>query len=127
GQRNLWDGVIDSIGSVANYYRSFGWQAGEPVIVPAAVEGEGYQALADQGIEPVLKIEQLRAAGVTPAQDLGERGAALLVLEAETGPQYVLGLNNFYVITRYNRSVNYAMSVYELAREIRLARNGATP
>ncbi|RPI42054.1 MAG: lytic murein transglycosylase B, partial [Betaproteobacteria bacterium] len=78
GQRNLWDGVIDSIGSVANYYRSFGWQAGEPVIVPAAVEGEGYQALADQGIEPVLKIEQLRAAGVTPAQDLGERGAALL-------------------------------------------------
>jgi membrane-bound lytic murein transglycosylase B len=40
-------------------------------------------------------------------------------VEAETGPQLMVGLNNFYVITRYNRSVNYAMAVYELAREIR--------
>ena len=127
GQRNLWDGMADSIGSVANYYRSFGWQTGEPVIVPATVAGEGYLALAEQGIEPVLKIETLREAGVTPQQDLGERGAAMLVLEAEAGPQYLLGLNNFYVITRYNRSVNYAMSVYELAREIRLARESSPP
>jgi membrane-bound lytic murein transglycosylase B len=37
-----------------------------------------------------------------------------------------LGLKNFYVITRYNRSTNYAMSVYHLAREIRNARQGAS-
>ncbi|MBA2351089.1 MAG: lytic murein transglycosylase, partial [Burkholderiales bacterium] len=38
--------------------------------------------------------------------------------EAEDGLQYWLGLNNFYVITRYNRSVFYAMTVHLLGQEI---------
>ncbi|MCC6534181.1 MAG: lytic murein transglycosylase B [Burkholderiales bacterium] len=125
GERNLWDGSADAIGSVANYYRSFGWQPGEPIAVPAQVEGDAYRALAERGIEPKLDAATLKAAGVTAAEDIGQRTAAVLVLEGETGPQYWLGLNNFYMITRYNRSVNYAMSVFQLAREIRAARDSA--
>ena len=122
GQRNLWDGMADAIGSVANYYRTFGWQMGEPVVVAAAVESDGYVALAERGIEPAIGMDTFLQAGVRPVEALGERKAAMLVLEGEAGSQYWLGLNNFYVITRYNRSVNYAMSVYELAQEIRRAR-----
>ena len=125
GARNLWDGMADSIGSVANYYRSFGWETGRPIAVPAKVEGDGYAALAEQGIEPRFDALALARAGVTPLENIGDDPAAMLVLRAEAGNEYWLGLNNFYVITRYNRSVNYAMAVFHLAREIRRARDAA--
>jgi len=73
-------------------------------------------------IEPSIDAATLKQAGVTPLEHSGDDLFAMLVLEGESGPEYWLGLNNFYMITRYNRSVNYAMSVHQLAREIRAAR-----
>jgi membrane-bound lytic murein transglycosylase B len=72
------------------------------------------------GIRPSLSIGELKTRGLlvqSPADD--NTNATVFSLETEAGPQVMLGLHNFYVITRYNRSVNYAMAVYELAREIR--------
>ena len=122
GRKNLWDSVADSIGSVANYYRTFGWQEGRPIAVAAKVEGDGYAALAERGIEAAIDAATLTQSGVTPLHEIGEDRVAMLVLEGDAGSEYWLGLNNFYVITRYNRSVNYAMSVFQLAQEIRAAR-----
>jgi len=122
GRKSLWDSVADSIGSVANYYRTFGWQEGRPIAVGAKVEGDGYAALAERGIEAVIDAATLTQSGVTPLHEIGEDRVAMLVLEGDAGSEYWLGLNNFYVITRYNRSVNYAMSVFQLAQEIRAAR-----
>ncbi len=45
--------------------------------------------------------------------------AAVFAAESETGVRYWMGFNNFYVITRYNRSVNYALAVDELAQQLR--------
>lgn len=90
------------------------------VVVPAGAEGDGVDALLEAGIRPHLKIAEFKRLGVTPAVPLeNEAVAALFVVQTESGPLYWLGLNNFYVITRYNRSINYALAVYELAREIR--------
>jgi membrane-bound lytic murein transglycosylase B len=115
--------AADAIGSVANYYRAHGWQAGAAVIVPAEVAGDGAEALMAMGIKPQLKVSELKQRGVVPAQPVNEGAeAALFSAETETGPRYWLGLNNFYVITRYNRSINYALAVYELARELRAGR-----
>jgi membrane-bound lytic murein transglycosylase B len=50
--------------------------------------------------------------------------ANLLAFEAQWGTWYQLTFNNFYVITRYNRSRLYAMAVYELAQAIRSAYSG---
>jgi len=120
GKRDIIGSAADAIGSVANYYKAFGWRPGEMVVVPAEVEGSGIAALLETGIKPQLKVAELKSQGVTPVVPIEEGvEAALFVVESATGPRYWLGLNNFYVITRYNRSVNYALTVHELAQELR--------
>ncbi len=122
GRIDMWKHPADPIGSVANYYRNHGWVAGEPVVVPASVSEEAAVPLIASGIEPRTPVSRLIAAGVTPLAPVDEsREAALFTLQTDAGPRYWLAFANFYAITRYNRSLNYAMSVHELAREIRLA------
>jgi membrane-bound lytic murein transglycosylase B len=90
------------------------------VVVSVEAGGPAADALVEAGIQPQFKVTELRKRGVmmtAPVDDGAE--AALFVVETEAGPRYWLGLNNFYVITRYNRSVNYALAVHELARELR--------
>ena len=121
GHRDLWGNPRDAIGSVANYFRQHGWRPGEPVTVPARVEGSAYPALVSRQLNPPKdSVASLQAQGVTPLIPVGEgRAALLLELRGRDGPEYWLGFHNFYVITRYNRSQLYAMAVYQLSREIR--------
>ena len=119
GQRNLWSSVPDVIGSVANYYKLHEWQPGDAVVVPANVIGTPDTALTDD-ITPNTLISEFRKLGIQPAGTVSDEAlAALLPLETESGMQYWFGLKNFYVITRYNRSTNYAMAVYEIAQGIK--------
>ena len=50
--------------------------------------------------------------------------ATVFFVQMESSPKLLLGLNNFYVITRYNRSINYAMAVHELATAIKASFRG---
>ena len=47
-----------------------------------------------------------------------ESTAQLLTMKGEDGDQYWVGFHNFFVITRYNRSVMYALAVHQLGQEI---------
>lgn len=125
GQRNLWRSVPDVVGSVANYYKLHDWQPDAAVVVPAQVTATPDAALTDD-ITPKLSIAEFRKLGVVPAASVSEdMPAALLPLETEGGMQYWFGLKNFYVITRYNRSTNYAMAVYDIAQGIKARIKGA--
>jgi len=65
----------------------------------------------------------LREFGWTPAQPLAdELSVGAFRLDGAKGPEYWVGLPNFYVITRYNRSVMYAMAVEQLAQSLEQAR-----
>jgi len=120
GRRDLWNSMDDIIGSVANYFHRHGWAAGQPVARPAELRGEAPQALLDEGLKPQRTAGFFAERGITARPPLpADMPAALLALEASGGPEYWLTLNNFYVITRYNRSPMYAMAVYQLSEAIR--------
>jgi len=125
GKINLWENVPDIIGSVANYLHYFGWVAGQPVVVPARLSGKDYGDIVEKGFKPHLTLAQMLPKGVEPTDPLPpELVAGLFALELEQGPDYWIAFNNFYVITRYNRSKNYAMAVYQLAMAIAREREG---
>ena len=123
GRRDLFQNVDDAIGSVANYLKRHGWLAGEPLVVRAQVSGEHYEAYVNSSLQLDHVVAQWKWLGVTPTEDVPNSERAMLFsLRTRAGPQYWLGLNNFYVITRYNRSSYYAMAVHDLGREIRVNR-----
>lgn len=126
GRRDL-RGAADAIGSVANYYRHFGWKSGTAVVVEVEVGESKIDALLAAGITPQMTVAEYRKRGVVPLELVADDAkAALFMIETKSEPRYFLGLNNFYVITRYNRSVNYAMVVRELADTLRQRRAAAT-
>ena len=127
GHRDLFTSRADAIGSVANYFAVHGWRRGGTVVVPATVDGDGHRALVDLGYKPQRHLERFAGYGVSFDGDLDPgQLAALVELETETGPEYWVALENFYVITRYNHSPLYAMAVYQLSREI-AARRAPAP
>lgn len=126
GKRDLWN-HSDAIGSIANYYKAHGWRSGERVIValeqPVEPASDEFKLLLERGINPHSTIAAIRNTGVAPDEVVADDVlASVFGAETESGMRYWLGFNNFYVITRYNRSINYALAVHELALELRRAR-----
>jgi membrane-bound lytic murein transglycosylase B len=121
GQRGLWVNPRDAIGSVANYLSKHRWQSGEPVTIPAQVNGERFQGLLSSKLaKPSQSVGEFRRLGVIPQGFVNDQQTAILLeLDGNSGPEYWLGFDNFYVITRYNQSPLYAMAVYQLSQEIR--------
>ena len=94
------------------------WQAKAPVAVPARVEGDPTPLIA-AGIKPTQPLKELARQGVIATGD-ADRPAALIDLVTPTeATEYWVGFDNFYAITRYNRSSFYAMSVFQLAEALR--------
>ena len=122
GKRDLWGNKMDIIGSVANYFKQHGWKTATPVAVRAKVEGDDYHTILDLGYKPNTVLDAMRHDGITPLKPMpDDLVAALLRFEQKDGPEYWLGFNNFYTITRYNHSPLYAMAVYQLSERIREA------
>ena len=124
GAADLRASETDAIGSVGNFLARHGWRRGERVLLPARVSGTAYRPLLEAGIEPATPLGELKRFGVETRTDLAlETAVALIELESPgAAAEYRLGLRNFYVLTRYNRSALYASAVYDLAQEIKARR-----
>lgn len=116
---DLSDSVDDAIGSVGRFFEQHGWEAGQPIAVPARARGEPDRSLIEAGIQPRLLVADLAQQGITADADPQATVTLVDLVSPGRPTEYWLGFNNFYVITRYNRSSFYAMSVFQLAEAIR--------
>ena len=122
GRIDLWGSKDDILASVAAYFRAHGWQPGQPVVAPAVPGTADAAALSHKGLSANTTAGALWAAGIGlagPAPQAPDAPAGLFALEHEDGPRYWAGFDNFYVITRYNRSLMYALAVHQLGQSIR--------
>jgi len=119
GKRNIWTNHVDAIGSVANYFLAHGWKTGEVVIQATQVRPNAVPSLLALPFKPEYTLRQLKRRGVLYQGDEPNSTDSMFIdLETEIGTAYWVGFQNYYVITRYNRSKRYAMAVYQLAQEI---------
>ena len=126
GLSNLATSPADAIGSIGNFLKAHGWARGEPVAFPAEVSGEGWRKLVEAGVLPASRAAELPGLGVKLAAPLPpETRCALIELETAGQPSdFRVTLQNFFVLTRYNRSNLYAAAVLDLAAELARARAG---
>jgi len=124
GTSNLATSPADAIGSIGNFLKAHGWARGEPVAFSAEVSGEGWRKLAEAGVEPASRAAELPRFGVKPAVSMPpDTRCALIELETPGQPSdFRVTLQNFFVLTRYNRSNLYATAVLDLATELARAR-----
>lgn len=119
GKRDLWNSWDDVIGSVANYLRGYGWQDDQPILATAQLRDDDLGAFDVSKIALNETVQSLREKGVSFETSLPpDAPAMLIVAQGKKGPEYRVGFNNFYVITRYNRSTMYAMAVNDLGHAV---------
>ncbi len=118
GRIDLTKSTEDAIGSVASFLARHGWETGGRIAVPARVSSDPAPMLA-LGIKPVQPLAELLAGGIESEGNPDSPGALIDLVTPEQTTEYWVGFQNFYVITRYNRSSFYAMAVFQLAEAIR--------
>lgn len=123
GHRDIWKNPRDAIASVANYFEKNGWQRGQGVAIQANAVGNQYKSILNKDLKPNSTMSQLSRIGVNSTENISENvNVKLVALEQLDGDELWLGLQNFYVITRYNHSPLYAMAAFQLSQEIKQRR-----
>lgn len=119
GHIDLFNNPADAIGSVANYFHQHGWKMGERVVEKAQITKPTADTLVQDRVELKQRWQALKTAGVRIQGSLpNEMPVTLLKYAQPTYSEYWVARQNFYVITRYNRSPLYAMVVYNLSQAI---------
>jgi membrane-bound lytic murein transglycosylase B len=126
GRANLATSPADAIGSIGNFLRAHGWAEGEKAAVGAEVSGDAWRKLAESGVAPIHRADELPGFGVKPVIGLAaDTPCALIEFTTPGQPsEFRVGMQNFFVLTRYNRAVFYVGAVLDLAAELARARAG---
>jgi len=118
GKRDVWNSPTDIINSVANYFHVHGWNGAQPLAywLSNAETNTALKQRAQEGFKHWQPLKDLRSS--LPALDSrwqDDDKVTLIEMTTKQGDKVALVDYNFYVITRWNRSYNYAMAATELA------------
>lgn len=110
----------DAILSVANYFAKHGWQAGQPAAISVQVPADLQTQRSPKLKSPQHDVAYWRSMGVNMPQNIPNNRPAELVVQQDANGHYQAWLifYNFYVIARYNPSLNYALSVFLLSEAL---------
>ncbi|NVJ59695.1 MAG: lytic murein transglycosylase B [Gammaproteobacteria bacterium] len=123
GKIDLFNNPVDAIGSVANYFRVHKWRWGEPVAYKLTQLGTMSENFETKRYKPQSTSGAIKAAGFNwPVETLDEQAAGIIDFEQKDGKDHWITFDNFYVITRYNRSPLYALAVYQFSQEVKARR-----
>lgn len=127
GVVELESNVEDAIASIANYLNSFGWQKDQPIALAADMKSKGrtqFKPKFNNSLTPNITIKKAkRRYGISPLEDSQEDSwsnndkITLLKFIGEE-PELWMGMDNYYVLSRYNPSYKYVMVLYLLIRSI---------
>lgn len=124
GKRDIWSDWSDVMGSIANYFVRHGWRPNNQVVAQAILGNQWRGDPPENSLTPNETVTSLSHQGVLFATDLpGDDKSQLLTLKGDDGEEHWVGFHNFFVITRYNRSVMYALAVLQLGQEIAIEVN----
>ena len=128
GKRDIWNDWKDVAGSIANYFNAHGWRTGQEVTAQATIGSKWSGPFPENELKASATVASLSEQGVMFTTSLpGDSAGQLLTLDGPDGAEHWVGFHNFFVITRYNRSVMYALAVHQLGQEIALqVRDNAT-
>jgi len=121
GKRDIWNDWTDVAGSIANYFIANGWLTDQEVTSQATLSDRYPGGLESDALKADKTVKTLSEAGVMFVTEMPDDSEAqLLKLDGSDGEEFWVGFHNFYVITRYNRSIMYALAVHQLGQEIAL-------
>ncbi|MGN1280872.1 MAG: lytic murein transglycosylase B [Succinivibrio sp.] len=118
GKIDLFYSKADAIGSVANYFKEHGWQTGRGICYPVHINRASPEDLMKKQWE--LTVDELYKSGASTKVNLSyDQSIRLFSYDLENGKKgYVVGLDNFRSIMRYNTSPLYARAVFELSEHL---------
>ena len=119
GHVDLRGSAADAIGSIAQFLQVHGWQRGMAPTYPVLPPDDRVERarLLVPDIVPSFDAAALAAAGAGLTDAARAHVGQMALVMVENGgaePSYVLGTQNFFALTRYNRSSYYARAVIEL-------------
>tara|TARA_B100000900_G_scaffold410466_1_gene428317 strand:+ start:350 stop:1354 length:1005 start_codon:yes stop_codon:yes gene_type:complete len=118
---DLWNSNADVVGSVANYLKKNGWSKSGAILTDLNINNSKLEQISQKTYKPHTRYREFLKLNITAPYKINPNEKLAVIRRIEGSDiVYSLGHNNFYTITRYNRSRLYALAVHTLAKEIKV-------